>query len=86
MAETAVNAETVRGRRAGLRAALGSDWARFLGARLVTLVVSFAFLVVVTFMIVQLIPGDPARAVAGQEATVEQVERVRHQLGIDQPI
>jgi peptide/nickel transport system permease protein len=37
-------------------------------------------------MIVQLIPGDPARAVAGQEATVEQVERVRHQLGIDQPI
>jgi peptide/nickel transport system permease protein len=50
------------------------------------LVVSFAFLVIVTFLIVQMIPGDPARAVAGQEATLEQVEETRHQLGLDRPI
>ncbi|MDR2566738.1 MAG: ABC transporter permease [Bifidobacteriaceae bacterium] len=65
---------------------LRSDWGRFLGSRALTLVVSFAFLAVVTFSIVQLIPGDPARAIAGNEATVEQLAEVRRDLGLDQPI
>ena len=36
-----------------------------------------ALLVIVTFLIVQLIPGDPATAIAGENATLAQVEMVR---------
>ncbi|CAM5649731.1 Vitamin B12 import ATP-binding protein BtuD [Streptomyces badius] len=35
---------------------------------------------------VQLIPGDPARVVAGADATPADVERARHDLGLDQPL
>lgn len=38
------------------------------------------------FAFVHLLPGDPARMVAGQEATVEQVEGVRKELALDRPL
>src|SRR5262249_9806036 len=31
-------------------------------------------------------PGDPARTLAGRQATPEQVELVRHNLGLDRPM
>jgi glutathione transport system permease protein len=37
-------------------------------------------------LFVHLIPGDPARLVAGQDATIQDVENVRKELGLDQPI
>jgi len=37
-------------------------------------------------LLLRLVPGDPARAILGETATEEQVARVRHQLGLDQPI
>lgn len=43
-------------------------------------------LVVATFLMVQLIPGDPARVVAGVEADHAAVEIVRHELGLDRPL
>src|SRR5215471_12031135 len=39
----------------------------------------------VVFMIVRLLPGDPARIVAGLQASESDVENIRHQLGLDQP-
>ena len=39
---------------------------------------------VVTFVAVQLIPGDPARVLSGPEATPETLEQVRRDLGLDQ--
>lgn len=39
----------------------------------------------VVFMMVRLLPGDPARIVAGLLASEADVERIRHQLGLDQP-
>ena len=33
-----------------------------------------------------MIPGDPARLVAGQDATKEDVAVVREQLGLDEPL
>ncbi|MEU6284776.1 ABC transporter permease [Streptomyces sp. NPDC047028] len=39
-----------------------------------------------TFVLVSLVPGDPARTIVGQHATVEQYEAVRAQLGLDQPL
>jgi ABC-type dipeptide/oligopeptide/nickel transport system permease component len=40
----------------------------------------------VIFMLVRLLPGDPARVVAGLLASQEDVERIRHQLELDQPL
>ena len=40
----------------------------------------------VTFAMVHLVPGDPARALVGQRATPEIIASVRHQLGVDQPL
>jgi peptide/nickel transport system permease protein len=38
------------------------------------------------FALLQLIPGDPAIAMAGEKASVAQVERVREELGLNRPL
>jgi len=38
------------------------------------------------FVLLQLIPGDPAIALAGEKASVEQVERARREFGLDRPL
>ncbi|MFI6421907.1 ABC transporter permease [Streptomyces sp. NPDC050842] len=70
---------------AGRTTALG-PWGSFLFRRLVGLAAVAITLVVGTFLMVQLIPGDPARVVAGADATPADVERTRHELGLDQPL
>jgi len=37
------------------------------------------------FLILRLTPGDPARLVAGEQATEGDVQVIRHKLGLDQP-
>ena len=55
---------------------------RRLGAMIpILLVVS-----VIIFMFLHLIPGDPARVVAGPEATLQDVENTRIVLGLDRPL
>ncbi|QNA78405.1 ABC transporter permease [Streptomyces sp. So13.3] len=39
-----------------------------------------------TFVLVSLVPGDPARTIVGQHATEEQYRTVRGQLGLDEPL
>jgi len=41
---------------------------------------------VAVFMFVHLLPGDPARLMAGIQATEESVQLVRHALGLDKPL
>jgi len=38
------------------------------------------------FLVLRLVPGDPADALAGQDATPERVAEVRVQLGLDRPV
>lgn len=38
------------------------------------------------FVIMRLVPGDPARQILGQFATEEEVTKLRHQLGLDLPL
>ena len=45
------------------------------------LVISF-----LVFMFIHMIPGDPAKLIAGQDSTKAEVEKVREQLGLDQPL
>ncbi len=42
--------------------------------------------VVLVFVILRLTPGDPARVLAGDNAPPDVVERVRQDLGLDQPL
>ncbi len=61
----------------------GSAWLEFARRKLVSIAIIVAVLVIVTFLIVQLIPGDPARVVAGPDASQDQVDAIRTQLGLD---
>ena len=38
------------------------------------------------FLMLRMLPGDPAQVLAGEMATPEEVEIIRHQLGLDRPI
>ena len=38
------------------------------------------------FFMLRMLPGDPAQVLAGQMATPEEIENIRHQLGLDRPI
>jgi peptide/nickel transport system permease protein len=40
----------------------------------------------ITFLLLYVMPADPARQIAGRSATVETVETIRRQLGLDQPL
>lgn len=61
-------------------------WLRFLLRRLTSLVWVLAGLIVATFLMVRLIPGDPALLVAGIGATEDQLQAIRHELSLDRPI
>lgn len=54
--------------------------------RLVALVPVLLLVSVVAFALVHFTPGDPVALILGEEATPEDIERVRHQLGLDRPL
>ena len=43
-------------------------------------------LLIVTFLLIRIVPADPAAALAGDNATPQQIENIRHQYGFDRPI
>jgi len=59
---------------------------RYLLQRLSTLLLVLFGVSIVTFAIIPLIPGDPARVRLGVQATEENVAAVRTQLGLDRPL
>ncbi|EKM0533668.1 glutathione ABC transporter permease GsiC [Cronobacter turicensis] len=54
--------------------------------RLLGLIPTLLIVAVLVFLFVHLLPGDPARLVAGPEADSQVIELVRHQLRLDQPL
>lgn len=58
----------------------------FLLRRLGRLVLSLSVVVVASFFLMHLVPGDPVRAALGQSATPELVAATRVQLGLDLPL
>lgn len=59
---------------------------QYAARRLLLLIPILIGVSVVVFLLVHLIPGDPARVLAGQEATREDIEAIRHRLGLDAPL
>jgi peptide/nickel transport system permease protein len=60
--------------------------AAYIVRRLAWAVVVLFAVGVLSFLIAYVVPADPARSIAGVRASVEAVERIRHALGLDQPI
>ncbi|WP_043630376.1 ABC transporter permease [Nonomuraea candida] len=59
---------------------------RFLARRLGQALLVVAGVVVLTFAVMRLVPGDPAVAFAGPKATPEQLAAARARFGLDDPL
>src|SRR3954468_9629087 len=57
----------------------------YIARRLAVSVVVLLGIAVVSFLIIHLVPGDPARIALGGHATPEAVAQLRHQMGLDKP-
>lgn len=64
----------------------GGAGLRYVLKRLTTLPIVLLGVLTVVFLLIRLIPGDPARIAAGQRARPEQVEQVRKEFGLDKPV
>jgi len=58
----------------------------FLGKRLLATLPVILVVAIAVFMIVRLTPGDPAAIIGGNSATNEDLDRIRAQLGLTQPL
>ena len=45
-----------------------------------------AVVTIVVFLLLHLAPGDPAAVIAGDNASPQEIERIRVQLGLDRPL
>ncbi|HET6194316.1 MAG TPA: ABC transporter permease, partial [Acetobacteraceae bacterium] len=60
--------------------------APYVAARLIQLLFVLLGVSVVVFVTMHLLPGDVAQLLLGDHATNEQLQRLRAQLGLDQPV
>jgi peptide/nickel transport system permease protein len=59
---------------------------RYAIRRLIELPLALVGVTLVIFLLLRLIPGDPAVAMLGEHAAEENVERIREQLGLNRPL
>jgi len=60
--------------------------ARYLAGRVVALLPVLLVVGVTAFLLLHLIPGDPASVILGPDATAPQIARLRHEMGLDRPL
>lgn len=54
--------------------------------RLLGVIPTLVIVSVLIFSFIHMIPGDPARLVAGKEATLDEIHRIQQELGLDKPL
>ena len=59
--------------------------ARFLTVRISLIVVTLLAVSVAIFLLIELVPGDAAQVMLGQQATPESLRGLREQMGLDRP-
>jgi peptide/nickel transport system permease protein len=59
---------------------------RYLLRRVLLIIPALLGLLVLTFIMLRVVPTDPAAALAGENSTVEQIEAIRKSYGFDRPI
>lgn len=60
--------------------------ARYLGARVASLLVTLAVVSVITFLVLRIIPGDPAQIILGADTPGDALKELQAQLGTDRPL
>jgi len=58
---------------------------RYIAQRLAATVVVLAIVSLISFSVMQMVPGDPAVVMAGVGASGDQVQQIREQFGLDKP-
>ncbi|MGJ7912460.1 ABC transporter permease [Neobacillus sp. LXY-1] len=58
----------------------------YISRKILTLLFTLLFVVLLVFIAFRIIPGNPAQIILGTEATAEQISALEKQLGIDQPL
>jgi peptide/nickel transport system permease protein len=64
----------------------GGRLAGFVARRIGGVVPVLLLITLLVFLLIHAVPGDPATALASEDATPEDIERFRHVLGLDQPL
>jgi len=59
---------------------------RYIARRVALAILVVVGVVVLTFVIARVVPGDPSATWAGPHARPEQIEAARHRLGLDRPL
>jgi len=60
--------------------------AQYIARRLISLIPVLLGVSIVVFSLIRLIPGDPVIIMLGEKARVEDIERVREEMGFNRPI
>lgn len=58
---------------------------QYIGKRLLHLIPVLLGMTFIVFMIIRLIPGDPAQVILGQQATAEAIAALNEKLGLNEP-
>jgi len=59
---------------------------QYLARRLMAVIPVLLVVITVIFLMIHLIPGDPAAVMLGPNATPDEVARLRQRMGLEQPI
>ena len=59
---------------------------KYIIKKLITLIITLLFITLITFTAFSVIPGDAAAARLGTNATPEQVEALREEMGLNDPL
>jgi peptide/nickel transport system permease protein len=60
--------------------------ASFIVRRLIQAIIVIIIITIISFLLLQIIPGDPVIRILGSHATQVQIDRLTHELGLDLPI
>ena len=58
----------------------------YLAQRLVQTALILLGIAAITFLLLYMVPADPAVQIAGRSATAQTVANIRRELGLDQPL
>lgn len=59
---------------------------KYIIKRLLTMIPVILGVTLIVYFIMSLAPGDPARSILGEQASIEQVEELREEMGLNDPI
>ena len=59
---------------------------RYILNRILLIIPTLIVVIFLIFFILNIVPGDPARIILGQDASAEAVAELNHELGMDRPM